>query len=90
MTSCFKKPLQFSKLGSKQILANFEGGRITSDTGVLLLREIEKRTGLIQDLSYEIPDYCDPSKIDFRRDLQHATSPSFTLDDFMQHLSTHL
>ena len=64
MTSCFKKPLQFSNLGSKQILANFEGGRITSDTGVLLLREIENRTGLIQALSNAIPDPRDPSKIE--------------------------
>lgn len=64
MTSCHKQTLQFSKLGSKQILANFEGGRITSDTGVLLLREIENRTGLIRALSNAIPDPRDPSKIE--------------------------
>jgi hypothetical protein len=45
MTSCHRQTLQFSNLGSKQILAKFEGGRITSDTSVLLLREIENRRG---------------------------------------------
>lgn len=64
MTPCSKQSLLFSNLGSRQVLANFEGGRITSDTGVLLLREIDKRTGLIQALSNAIPDPRDPSKIE--------------------------
>ena len=64
MTPCRKQSLLFSNLGSRQVLANFEGGRITSDTGVLLLREIDKRTGLIQALSNAIPDPRDPSKIE--------------------------
>jgi len=29
------------------VIAKFDGGNITSDAGVLLLREVEKRTGLI-------------------------------------------
>jgi len=47
-----------------RIIGNFDGGRITSDTGVLLLREIDKRTGLIDALSNAIPDPRDPSKIE--------------------------
>ncbi len=64
MTPCAKKLLRFDSLGSKQIIGNFDGGRITSDTGVLLLREIDKRTGLIDALSNAIPDPRDPSKIE--------------------------
>lgn len=56
--------LQFDRLGARQILGNFDGGRITSDTGVLLLREIDKRTGLIDALSNAIPDPRDPSRIE--------------------------
>ena len=64
MTPCAKNLLRFDSLGTKQIIGNFDGGRITSDTGVLLLREIDKRTGLIDALSNAIPDPRDPSKIE--------------------------
>jgi len=64
VTPCAKNLLRFDCLGTKQIIGNFDGGRITSDTGVLLLREIDKRTGLIDALSNAIPDPRDPSKIE--------------------------
>lgn len=46
-TECTKKRYHFQALGSREIVADFTGGTITSDGGGLLLREIEKRTGIL-------------------------------------------
>jgi hypothetical protein len=40
-TDCNPKQLHFQGLGSRKVVADFEGGTITSDAGALLLREIE-------------------------------------------------
>jgi len=46
-TECTKKRYQFQALGRKEILADFTGGTLTSDGGGLLLREVEKRSGVL-------------------------------------------
>ena len=61
MTECTSKSLQFSSLSRKKILADFEGGRLTSDGGALLLREANGRTGLIDALAACITDPRDPA-----------------------------
>ncbi len=62
MTECTRKALQFSSLSRKKILADFNGGRLTSDGGALLLREANRRTGLIDALAACIADPRDPAK----------------------------
>jgi len=46
-TECTKKRYQFQALGRKEILADFDGGTISSDGGGLLLREVEKRSNIL-------------------------------------------
>jgi hypothetical protein len=46
-TECTKKRYYFQALGSREVVADFTGGTITSDGGGLLLREVEKRTGIV-------------------------------------------
>jgi hypothetical protein len=60
MTDCNRDPLTFSSLGSKSVVADFLGGRLTSDAGALLLREIGERIGLFEALNQAIPDPRDP------------------------------
>jgi hypothetical protein len=43
--------LTFSPLSRRQIEADFSGGHITSDAGVLLLREVDKQHRLTQRLA---------------------------------------
>ena len=46
-TECTTKRYLFQALGRREILADFNGGTITSDGGGLLLREVEKRTNIL-------------------------------------------
>ena len=56
MTECTSEPLQFSSLNGKKIQADFDGGTITSDAGALLLRQVDKRIGLVDAINECIPD----------------------------------
>jgi len=56
MTDCNTNPLTFSSLGRKKIQADFNGGCLTSGAGALLLREVDKRLGLIDAINNCIPD----------------------------------
>jgi hypothetical protein len=60
MTECNRQPLLFSSLKSQKIVADFAGGRLTSDAGGLLLREADRKLGLIRRLADCIPDPRDP------------------------------
>ena len=62
MTECNGLPLTFSRLGRRNIQADFAGGAITSDAGALLLREVDRRIGLIDAVAGCIPDSRDPAK----------------------------
>ena len=55
MTDCNRQTLTFSSLGPKAVVADFQGGRLTSDAGALLLREAGEATGLFQALDRAIP-----------------------------------
>lgn len=46
-TECTKKRYQFQALERKEIVADFDGGTLTSDGGGLLLREVEKRNNIL-------------------------------------------
>jgi Transposase DDE domain group 1 len=63
MTDCNRQALSFSSLGSKALVADFQGGRLTSDAGALLLREVGEQTGLFRALDQVIPDPRDPALI---------------------------
>jgi hypothetical protein len=56
MTHCNRDPLAFSTIGSKSVLADFQGGRLTTDSGALLLGEVADRIGLFDALDAAIPD----------------------------------
>jgi hypothetical protein len=64
MTECNRSPLTFSSLSRKQILADFNGGHLTSDAGALLLREADRRTGFLDALVECITDPRDQSRIE--------------------------
>lgn len=63
MTECNQKPFSFSSVSRRRIEADFDGGTLTSDAGGLLLREVDRRLGLIDQLAGCLTDPRDPAKI---------------------------
>jgi hypothetical protein len=51
-------------LGPRHVLANFDGGDITSDGGALLLRKVEQLTGVIHQFAACFTDHRDPDLIE--------------------------
>jgi hypothetical protein len=51
MTECTQSSFGFTGLGSRSVVARFDGGRMSSEGGALLLRETERRIHLLDRLS---------------------------------------
>jgi hypothetical protein len=52
--------MPFSKMGRREIDVEFDGGDVSSDGGLLLLREVEGRLGLLKAVAAELPDPRSP------------------------------
>lgn len=63
MTECNSQPLLFASVDRRQIVADFQGGDLTSDGGLPLLREVDRKLGLIDALNAAIDDPRDPDLI---------------------------
>src|SRR3984893_13343295 len=51
MTACIQSSFGFKALGSREIVARFDGGTISSDSGAFLLRETDQRLNLLPRLA---------------------------------------
>jgi hypothetical protein len=60
MTDCTTPPLLFASVDRRQVVAQFDGGDLTSDGGLPLLREVERRIGLFDALNDAIRDPRNP------------------------------
>jgi len=65
-------PFDLPAVARKKVNAAFDGGRITSDGGVMLLAQAERRLSIANQLAAAIPDGRDASRVthllpDFRR-----------------------
>ena len=63
-TECKQARFEFHGLFQRKVKARFDGGKITSDAGVLLLREVEQRTGLVAGLAECFRDHRDARLIE--------------------------
>jgi hypothetical protein len=63
-TQCTPTQLEFHALGQREVVGKFDGGTITSDAGGLLLREVEKRTGIVHRFSACFVDHRNPDLIE--------------------------
>jgi len=64
MTECNQESFEFEELFSRQVVARFDGGTISSDAGGLLLRETERRIGLLKRLRGCFSDGRNPARIE--------------------------
>ncbi len=63
-TECNPAQLEFHALGRREVVGRFDGGRITSDGGGVLLREVDLRLGLMGRLASCFIDHRDPELIE--------------------------
>ena len=64
ITECNQDLFRFHPLNQRDIRGSFDGGAITSDGGGLLLREVEKRTGIIGQFAGCFADFRDPELVE--------------------------
>ena len=72
MTSCTAEQLSFPSISRRKVQADFQGGDVSSDGGVLLLRQMDRRLKLTQALAARLPDVreaaaCDHTLLDLLR-----------------------
>jgi hypothetical protein len=65
MTQETQSILPFARLCGKTLQADFDGGTLTSDGGVLFLRETEAHVGIIRRFVEALDDRRDPRYIDY-------------------------
>jgi len=63
-TECTQLEFEFQGLGKRRVVGKFDGGRISTDGGGLLLREIEKRTGILGRFAGCFTDNRDERRIE--------------------------
>ena len=61
---CNRESFGFHPIGRREVVARFDGGRISSDAGGLLLRETERVTGIIHQFAACFTDHRDPERIE--------------------------
>lgn len=64
MTECNPQSFLFHHQGRRQVVARFDGGRISSDGGALLLGQVERRTGILARFAGCFTDHRDPDRIE--------------------------
>jgi Transposase DDE domain group 1 len=70
MPKCTVERIECGKVGRRAIEANFEGGDLSSDGGLLLLRQVDARIGLSRAVAQALGDKRDRSRVTHRlRDL---------------------
>ena len=64
MTECTQTNFTFATEFRREVVANFDGGTITTDAGSLLLHQAEQKTGILRQFAGCFQDYRDPTRID--------------------------
>ena len=62
-TECTTGALEFQAVGGRAVVARFDGGTLTSDGGAVLLREVDRRTGVLQGFADCFTDHRDPARV---------------------------
>ena len=63
-TECTTEQMEFQHLGRRAVIGRFDGGKISSDAGGVLLREVEKGTHILERLAGCFRDYRNEDRIE--------------------------
>ena len=61
-TQCNTNPPEFEPYGRRRVVADFDGGPITSDAGTLLLRRVDRHLSVSDQVADCFTDYRDPKR----------------------------
>ena len=64
MPNCTALTDLFPGISRRRIELNFDGGDITGDAGLLLLRQVDRKLGLLGNIAPLLPDDRDPERIE--------------------------
>jgi hypothetical protein len=64
MTECNQLDFELPGLNGRRIEGNFRGGNVSSDGGLVVLRQVDRWLGLSKALAKRLPDRRDPDKIE--------------------------
>ena len=90
MTICKQESFDFPSCKSKKVQADFNGGDVTSDGGVLLLRQVDRKLGLTMKLNELLEDArrqgsCDHDQLRLLRQRIYALALGY--EDINDHLT---
>lgn len=82
MTNCTQESFRFPVLKRRIVEANFQGGAITSDGGVLLLQQVDRRLGLCEAVAPTVDDprrqaSVDHDSLSLLRQRVYALAPGY-------------
>src|ERR1041385_2182415 len=63
-TDCSHQPMLFQDLGARQVVADFTDGTLSTDGGVLFLRQVDRGLGVSRTLADAFTDARDPRFVD--------------------------
>ena len=63
---CTPSKLEFGRFFNRQVTARFDGGRMSSDGGAIVLREVEQTLNLFERLTQCFTDYRNPRRCEHR------------------------
>jgi len=68
MTYCNKKDLTFPRIKNKELKIDFSGGNISSDVGLISVHLLDKKLGIISDISNDVKIFDIRNKAQSYRD----------------------
>ena len=87
-THCTTKQLSFEGIGQRSVVGAFDGGRLTSDSGVLLLREADRLFDVTGRLAACFADHREPARVEHRLEIliaQRVLSVAAGYEDLNDH-----
>ena len=69
--------MRFSDFGSRTVFAAFDGGEITSDAGILLLRDRAKKIKLFDRMAACFVDHRDRKRVKHQPHISHRVLTLF-------------